>query len=114
MENKQKEKAFHDAMIASPLGLYEAASTAEHEGKTEITIDVSLRWRVEAIQVEYFVTPGSAVGFWLEDYEAGRVPRLIKDRKAHGLAPPNKAGGIWRWVPVEEEIDWDFVHTPFP
>ena len=35
--NKRKEKAFHNAMIASPLGLYEAASAAEHEGKTEIT-----------------------------------------------------------------------------
>ena len=50
LENKQKEKAFRDAMIASPLGgLYEAASVAEHEGETEITIDISLRWRVEAI-----------------------------------------------------------------
>ena len=47
LENKQKEnlKAFHDAMIASPLGgLYEVASVAEHEGETEITTDVSLRW----------------------------------------------------------------------
>ena len=47
LENKQKEKAFRDTMIASPLGgLYEAASVAEHEGETEITIDISLRWRV--------------------------------------------------------------------
>ena len=31
-------------MIASPLGgLYEAASVAEHEGETEIAIDISLR-----------------------------------------------------------------------
>ena len=46
--NKQNEKAFRDAMIGSPLGgLYEAASVARHEGKTEITIDISLRWRVE-------------------------------------------------------------------
>ena len=45
LENKRKEKAFHDAMIASPLGgLYEAASVVEHEGETEITVDVSLRW----------------------------------------------------------------------
>ena len=45
-------------MIASPLGgLYEVASVAEHEGETEITIDVSLRWRVEAIKADYFVTP---------------------------------------------------------
>ena len=34
LENKRKEKAFHDAMIASPLGgLCEAASVAEHEGR---------------------------------------------------------------------------------
>ena len=50
LENKQKEKAFRDAMIASPLGgLYEAATVAEHEGETEITMDVSLRdgeWRL--------------------------------------------------------------------
>ena len=114
MENKRKEKAFHDAMIASPLGLYGAASVAEHEGKTEITIDVSLRWRVEAIKAEYFVTPGSAVEFRLEDYEAGPMPRLIKDRKARELAPPSKAGCTWRWVPAEEETDWGFVHISFP
>ena len=35
LEKRQKEKAFRDAMIASPLGgLYEAASVAEHEGET--------------------------------------------------------------------------------
>ena len=51
LENKQKENAFRDTMIASPLGgLYEAAFVAEHAGETEITIDVSLRWRVEAIR----------------------------------------------------------------
>ena len=75
LDNKRK-KAFR-GMIASPLGasgLYEAASVAEHEGKTEITIDVSLRWRVEAIKAEYFVTPGSAVEFGLEDYEVGPMP----------------------------------------
>ena len=80
MENKRKEKAFHDAMIASPFdGLYEAAAVAKHEGETEITIDVSLRWRVEAIKVHYFVTP--TVEFRLEDLEAGPLPRLVKDRK---------------------------------
>ena len=73
LENKRK-KAFRGAMIASPLGLYEAASVAEHEGETEITIDVSLRGRVEAIKAEYFVTPGSAVEFWLEDYKVGPMP----------------------------------------
>ena len=53
-------------MIASPLGrLYEAASVVEHEKETEITIDVSLRWRVEAIKTDHFVTP--AVEFRLED-----------------------------------------------
>ena len=88
--NKRKEKAFHNAMIASgsPLGLYEAASAAEHEGKTEITIDVSLRWRVEATQAEYFVTPGSAVGFRLEDHEAGCVHDLLKIERLMGLLPP--------------------------
>ena len=94
LENKRKEKAFCDAMIASPLGgLYEAASAAEQKGKTEITIDVSLRWQVEAIKADFFVTP--TVEFWLEDYEAGPMPQLIKDRKARGLAPPSKAGGTW-------------------
>ena len=113
MENKQKEKAFRDAMIASPLGgLYEAASVAEHEGETEITMDVSLRWRVEAIKADYFVTP--TVDFRLEDYEAGPMPRLIKDRKARGLAPPSKAAGTWRYVPAKEETDWSFVHISFP
>ena len=74
LDNKRK-KTFRDAMIPSPLGgLYEAASVAEHEGETEITIDVSLRWRVEAIKAEYFLTPGSAVEFRLEDYEAGPMP----------------------------------------
>ena len=93
LENKKKEKAFRDAMIASPLGgLYEVASVAEHEGATEITIDVSLRWRVEAIKADYFVTP--IVEFRLEDHEAGPMPRHVKDRKARGLAPPSKAGGM--------------------
>ena len=77
LENKQKEKAFRDAMIASPLSLYGAASVAEHEGETEITMNVSLRWRVEAIKADYFVTP--TVEFRLEDYEADPMPRLIKD-----------------------------------
>ena len=49
----------------SPLGgLYEAGSVAEHEGETEITIDISLRWRAGAIKADYFVTP--TVGFRLE------------------------------------------------
>ena len=73
-------------MIASPLGhLYEAPSVAEHERETEITIDVSLRWRVEAIKTDHFVTP--TVEFRLEDHEAGPIPRFVKDRKARGLAP---------------------------
>ena len=64
-------------MIALPLGgLYEAVSVAEHEGETEITTDAPLRWRVEAIKADYFVTP--TVEFRLEDYEAGPVPRFIK------------------------------------
>ena len=59
-----------NAIIASPLGgLCEAASVSEHEGETEITIDVSLRWRVEAIKADQFVTP--MVKFRLEDHEAG-------------------------------------------
>ena len=112
LEKKREEKAFHDAMIASPLGgLYEAASVAEH-GETEITIDVSLRWRVEAIKVNSFVTP--TVEFRLEDHEAGPMPRLVKDRKARGLAPPSKASGTWKWIPAEEEKDWSFVHISFP
>ena len=75
MEKRQKEKAYRDAMIASPLGgLYEAASVAEQEGETEITIDVSLRWRVEAIKADVFETP--TIEFRLEDHEAGPMPRL--------------------------------------
>ena len=102
-------------MIASPLdGLYEAASIAEHEGETdsEITTDVSLRWRVEAIKADYFVTP--AVEFWLEDHEAGPMPRLVKDRNARGLAPPSKAGSTWRFVLAKGETDWSFVYISFP
>ena len=111
LENKQK--AFHDAMIASPLGgLYEVASVTEHEGETEITTDVSLRWRVEAIKADYFVTP--TVEFRLEDHEAAPMPRLVKDRKARGLAPPSKAAGTWRYVPAKEETGWSFVHISFP
>ena len=73
-------------MIASPPGgLYEAASVAEHEEETEIAIDVSLRWRVEAIRVDYIVTP--TVESRLEDHKAGPMARLIKERKARGLAP---------------------------
>ena len=45
---------------------------AEHEGETEITIDVSLRWRVEAIKIDYFVT--STVEFPPEDHEADPMP----------------------------------------
>ena len=115
MENKRKEKASRDAMIVSPLqvgGLYEAASVAEHEGETETTIDISLRWRVEAIKADYFVTP--TVGFRLEDHEAGPMPRLIKEGKSRGLASPSKAGGTWRWVPAKEERDWSSVHISFP
>ena len=106
--NKLREEAFRDAMIASPLGgLYEVASVAEHEGETEFTIDVSLRWRVEVIKADYFVTP--KVEFWLENHEAGPVPRLVKDRKAQGLA---STSGTWRWVPAEE-ADWSFVYISF-
>ena len=100
-------------MIASPLGgLNEAASVAEHEGESEITIDVSLRWRVEAIKADYFVTP--TVEFRLEDHEAGPMPRLVKDINARGLAPPSKAGGTWRRVLAEGETDWSVVNISFP
>ena len=100
-------------MIASPLGgLYKAATVAEYEGETEITIDVSLKWRVEAVKADYFVIPTGE--FRLEDHEAGQMPRLIKDRKARGLVPPSKAGGTWRWIPAEGETDWSFVHISFP
>ena len=100
-------------MIASPLGgLYEAASVAEHEGDTGITIDVSLRWRVEAFKADYFAAP--TVEFRLEDHKAGPMPRLIKDRKARERATCSKAGGTWRWVPAEEETDWSIVHISFP
>ena len=88
------------------------ASVAEHERETEITIDVSLRWRVEAIKAGYFVTP--TVEFRLEDHEASPMPRLVKDRKARGLAPPSKAGGTWRCVLAEGETDWSLVYISFP
>ena len=46
------------------------------------------------------------VEFRLEDHEAGPMPRLIKERKVRGLAPPSKADGTWSWVPAKEETDW--------
>ena len=61
---------------------------------------------------DYFVTP--TVKFRLEDHEAGPMPRLIKERRARGLAPPRKAGCTWRWAPAKEETDWSFVHISFP
>ena len=68
-------------MIASPLGsVYGVASVAEHKGETEITTDISLRWWVEAIKTDHFVTP--TVESWLEDHEAGPMPQLVKDRNA--------------------------------
>ena len=53
-----------------------------------ITIDVTSRWRVEAIKADYFVTP--TVEFRLEEHEAGPIPRLIKERRLEGLLPPSK------------------------
>ena len=67
-------------MIASPLGgLYEVASVTEHKGETvtEITTDISLRWQVEAIKADYFVT--LTVEFRLEDYEAGSYAMTCKE-----------------------------------
>ena len=82
MENKQKEKASHDATIASPLGgLYEAASVAEHEGK--LRSPLILRWRVKAIKADHFVTP--TVEFRLVGHEAGPMTRLIKREGLEGL-----------------------------
>ena len=75
--------------------LQSVSSSAETH--LQITIDVFLRWRVEAIKAGYLVTP--TVGFRLEDHEAGPMSRLIKDRKARGLAPPSKASGIWQYHP---------------
>ena len=66
---------------------------------------------MEAIKADYFVTP--TVEFRLEDHEAGPMPRLIKDRKARGLAPPSKADGTLRWVPAEEDTGWSFVQYIF-
>ena len=76
------------------------------KGANEITIDVSLRWRLEAIKTDYFVTP--TVKFRLEGHEAGPRPRLVEDRNARGLP------GTWRCVPVTEETDWSFVYISFP
>ena len=71
-------------MIASPLvGLNEAASVAENEGETEITIDGFFE---KAIKADYFVTP--TVEFRLEDYEASPMPRLVKIERLEGLLPP--------------------------
>ena len=99
-------------MIASPLGgLYEAASVAEHEGETEITIDVSFRWRVEAMKAEYFVAP--TLEFRLEDHEAGPMPRLVKDIKARGLAPPSKADGM-EMCSCKGVNRLELVHISFP
>ena len=87
LENKRKEKAFQDVMDASPLGVpYEASAVAEHEGGSEITIDDTLRWPMEAIKADYCVTP--AVEFRLADYEAGLKTGLIE--RLEGLLPPEK------------------------
>ena len=59
-------------------------------GETGVATDVSLRWRVKAIEADHPVTP--TVEFRLEDHEAGLMPRLVKVRKAQGLAPPGKSG----------------------
>ena len=96
-------------MIASPLGQYGAASVAEHERGTEIAIDISLRWRVEAIKPDYFVT--LAVEFRLEDHEAGPMPRLIEERKARRLAPPQQS---WRHLEMGSCKGWSSVHISFP
>ena len=80
LENKRKEKAFHDA---SPLGgLYETASGAGHEGED---YDVPLRWRVEAIEADYFVTPMAE--FRLEDHEAGPMPSLKRWKGSRAYSP---------------------------
>ena len=71
-------------MIASPLcGLYEAASVAENKRETEFTVDIPLRWRVDAIKADYFATP--TIGFRLDGHEAGPVPRLTKMERLEGL-----------------------------
>ena len=54
------------------------------ERKNCITINVSLRWRVEDIKAGYFATP--TVEFRLEGYEASRMPRKIE--RLEGLLPP--------------------------
>ena len=113
MENKRKEKPFQDVMDASLRGVrYEASAVAEHERGSGITIDVTLRWPLEAIEADYCVTP--TVEFRLADYEAGPKTGLIKYRKARGLAPSRKAGGTRRWVPAKEETYWSSVHNSFP
>ena len=100
LEKKQREKAFRDAMTPSPLGgLYKAASVAEHDGETVITIDISLRWQVEAIKADYPVSP--TAGFRLEDCEAGPMPRLIKERpRACSPAEVFRRHNYWLHAPV--------------
>ena len=71
-------------MIASPLvGLNEAASVAENEGMTEITIDGFFE---KAIKADYFVTHSRISAGRLRSWPYATAR---KDRKARGLAPPS-------------------------
>ena len=90
----RKEKAFRNAMIAPPLGgLYGAASVAELEGKTEITINVSLRRRVAAIKADHFVKPTAE--FRLEAHEACPMP--YKGEMGSSTCSPQQ---FWRHMEV--------------
>ena len=51
-------------------------------------------------------------------FEAELEAKLCLENKqmenARGLAPPSKAGSIWRCVLAKGETDWNFVYISFP
>ena len=67
---------------------------------------------MEATKADYFVKP--TVEYQLKDYEAGPIPRLIKNWRTQVPAFLSKAAGTWRYVPAKEESYWSFVYISFP
>ena len=108
---------FHDVMVSTFrfggnrrfFGVDTAAFVWCRGGTQAIRLPVVCDIPVSDVtKADYPVTP--TVKFRLDDQETRPMPRLIKDRKARGLATPSIAGSKWRWVPVKEETDWSFVH----
>jgi len=114
LEKKRQDKALHEAMLSSPIGpLYEALPAAE-EGESHVFLDLMAGCWVECLKPDFVLSSSSLSGCHEEDFRATPLPRLLKDRKKWGLIAPSKAQGTWEWIPVEDEMDWAFVHITFP